>query len=566
MNQHYSFHPGMGVCAHMTQQTAKSLKSKALSDLEAGKLPQALKKAQLGVKKFPKDSDYHAIAGFVLTELKRYKQSIPHFIEASRMKPDDVQFVENLANALMQTGQIPRALSYAERKLERFPGNKELVRVIDEIQLNGQNWRLIIDQTTQRLKQEPDNAALLSARARAYRQIGFSEHSSRDISRAFELAPVNEEIALRKSMDLHLSGDKDGAKSVLRTVLDANSRCTPALYQMSLMADEDEFAQLSHAVDAAISESDHVDSVLEFTKARVISHRDGLIAALPRFARANAAQHDANPYDAAREEQKLHDICSLFPADTRVVPATPDDAAMPIFVIGQPRSGTTLMEMMLSSAPGIAGCGELTLATDLSEPNMEGGKPFDAEAAGAFAQEFRKLMPPISEGSTAFVDKMPHNYQRVGFLLTAFPNARVINMMRDPRDVGLSKWIRRFPAPGMRYASNLEAIAHSANLYRRYMAHWDKVFGDRILTIPYEELVADPEPYSRKVAAFCGIGWDQRMMHPEKNTQQVRTASIDQVRKKISTGSIGGWRQVADHIQPMLDGFDPALWPEYEFD
>ncbi len=84
--------------------------------MNAGKLPQALKKAQLGAKKFPKDADYHTIAGFVLTQMERYKQSIPHFVEASRIKPDDVQIVENLANALMQTGQIPKALGYAEEK------------------------------------------------------------------------------------------------------------------------------------------------------------------------------------------------------------------------------------------------------------------------------------------------------------------------------------------------------------------------------------------------------------------------------------------------------------------
>ena len=116
----------------------------------------------------------------------------------------------------------------------------------------------------------------------------------------------------------------------------------------------------------------------------------------------------------------------------------------------------------------------------------------------------------------------------------------------------------------MRYASNLKAIAHSANMYRRYMAHWDAVFGDKILTIPYEDLVADPKTYSQKVAAFCDIGWSETMMHPEKNTKQVRTASIDQVRKKISTKSIGGWQSVSEHIQPMLEGFDPALWPEYD--
>ncbi|MEX0306602.1 MAG: sulfotransferase [Ruegeria sp.] len=550
----------------MAQQTAKSLKSKALSDLEAGKLPQALKKAQLGVKKFPKDSDYHAIAGFVLTEMKRYKQSIPHFIEASRMKPDDAQFVENLANALMQTGQIPRALAYAEQKLNQFPNNKELSRVIDEIQLKGQNWRLIIEHATQRLQKDADNPDFLSIRSRAYGKIGFVDHSSADISRAYELAPEKEDIALRKASDLHQSGDKKASTRIYETVLAANPRCAAALYQLSMAIKKESSGPLADAIDLTISESDHINSLLEFAKANVISRRDGMAAAMPQFSKANQAQHDTNPYEFDQEEKKLRNICELFPSADSVDLAKSNGGSKPIFVIGQPRSGTTLMEMMLSSLPNIAGCGELTLGADLSLAFVDEQKPFDGEAATEFAQEFRKLMPPIPEGSNAFVDKMPHNYQRVGFLLSAFPDALVINMMRDPRDVGLSKWIRRFPAPGMRYASNLKAIAHSANLYRQYITHWNKVFADRILTVRYEELVSDPKTNSQNVAAFCDIAWDERMMHPEENTKQVRTASIDQVRKKISTSSIGGWQEVAEHLQPMLNGFDQTLWPEYDFD
>lgn len=548
----------------MAQQTASSLKSKALGDLNAGKLPQALKKAQLGIKKFPKDADYYAIAGFVLTEMKRYKQSIPHFAEASKIKPDDPQFAENLANALMQSGQIPRALSYAEQKLARFPNSKELLRIVDEIQLKGQNWRLIIDYSTKKLEADPDNASVLANRARAYEKIGFLEDSTRDIDRAFELSPRDNSIALQKAMNLRQKGEEGGCIKVLRDILRTEPHHPSALYQLSLVSVSQGLDELLSATDQAIAEAEQPDSVLEFARAQLLSKRDGLAAALPQFSHANAVQHENNPYDPGKEEADFARICDLFPKDQSFATTDQTQSPDPIFVIGQPRSGTTLMEMMLSTASSVASCGELTLAADLSRPFVENEKPFDISTARAFAQEFRELMPPIPKGSAAFVDKMPHNYQRVGFLLSAFPNARIVNMMRDPRDVGLSKWIRRFPAPGMRYASDLTAIAHSANLYRKYMAHWDQVFGGRILTVPYEDLVADPETHSRRVAGFCDITWHAQMMHPEENTRQVRTASIDQVRQKISTKSIGGWRKVADQIQPMLDGFDPALWPEYD--
>ncbi|MEO1107585.1 MAG: sulfotransferase [Pseudomonadota bacterium] len=550
----------------MKNQTAKSLKDKAIELLRAEKLPQALKKAQLGIKKYPGDCDFQALAGFILTEMKQYKRSIPHFVEASRMKPDDPQFAENLANALMQTGQIERALAYAEQKFEKFPNNKELARVIEEISLKGSNWRSIIDYASQKLMHDPNNADLLINRARAFAKIGFEDENARDVARAFELAPENPAVAFAKALVLHQGGDKDGSDALLNGILVEDPSHKNALLQLSTIVDKSKASELLNKVEAAMDASDEDLQELQFAKAHLMSKVEGLDAALPYFAKANATQHSTNPYHFAAEEKKFAAITALFPDREHLVSSDMAETPTPIFVIGQPRSGTTLMEMMLSAAPNITGCGELTLAADLSVDFQDGERNFDSDAARHIAQEFRNLMPPIPADTTAFVDKMPHNFQRVGFILSAFPNAKVINMLRDPRDVGLSKWIRRFPAGGMNYASNLKSIAHSANLYRRYMAHWDAVFTDRILTVPYEKLVADPESYSKEIAAFCEIEWHPLMVRPEDNTKQVRTASVDQVRSKISTKSIGGWRNVVEHIQPMLDGLDPQLWPEYDID
>ncbi|WP_298854483.1 tetratricopeptide repeat-containing sulfotransferase family protein [uncultured Ruegeria sp.] len=533
--------------------------------LDAGKLPQALKKAQLGIKKFPNDSDYQAIAGFVLTEMKQYRKSIPHFVEASRMKPDDPQFAENLANALMQTEQISRALAYAEKKIEKFPNNRELMRVIDEIQREGKNWRSIVEFTTHKLTSDPDNPELLAKRARAYHHMGFVEESTLDIQRAYDLAPENTVVAFQKAVNLHQAGDKEGSLKILGDILEVKPHHPNALLQVATMTAKDTVPQFIAAVEDSMAEHDEPLQELEFAKAHLIQKGDDLATAMPQFKRANAVQHEILPYDFAAEEEKLNEILRLFPHGLAELTDVQSDTPVPIFVVGQPRSGTTLMEMMLSSAPDIAGCGELTLMPELSTRFHTSDKVLDAESASGIARYYREQMPQVPAGSVAFVDKLPHNFQRVGFILAAFPNAKIINMLRDPRDVGLSKWIRRFPAGGMNYASNLEAIAHTANLYRRYMSHWDKVFAGRILTMPYEDLVADPLTHSKRIAEFCDIEWHDSMVQPEKNTKQVRTASIDQVRNKISTKSIGGWREVADQIKPMLDGFDRELWPEYDF-
>ncbi len=548
----------------MAQKSAQTLKSNMLDDLNAGKLPQALKKALLGVKKFPKDPDYHAAAGYVLTEMERYKQSIPHFAEASRMKPEDPQFVENLANALMRTEQIARALAYAEQKLKTFPGNRELLRVIEEIELKASNWREVIAHATKRLAADPENVSALLARSRAYDNLGHVDKCRQDIDRAYELDPDHEEVAFRKATNLHQAGHKADCLGILWKILDANPEHSNTLLELATLAGPEDVPKLMGIVETGLERGAGSAVQLNFAKAHLMSKRDGLTAAMAQFARANALQHKTTPYDAAAEADTFDRIRRLFPEAGPSPAARPAEGPKPIFVIGQPRSGTTLMEMMLSSAPGVAGCGELPLGAELSEPLLATGKALDDKAAARFAAMYRDLMPDLPDGAVAFVDKMPQNYQCLGFLLTAFPEARAIHMLRDPRDVGLSTWIRYFPSSDMRYSSSFASIAHAANLYRNYMAFWQERFGDRILTLPYEDLVADPEGQSRTVAEFCGIAWTDRMTRPEDNTQHVRTASIDQVRNRISTSAIGGWRRVSSEIQPMLGGLDPELWPEFD--
>lgn len=550
----------------MAQNSSSDIKAKALGDLEAKKLPSALKKARLGAKKFPKDSDFHAIAGFVLTEMGKHKESIPYFIEASKGKPDDPQFAENLANALMQTHQVGRALAYAQQKLRQFPRNKELQRVIDEIELKTSNSREIIEHANKRLEKGPDNANLRLIRSRAYAAIGFAEQSAQDVLRAYELDPDDDHIALDLASYLHQSGKKAEALDVLSKLPLESDLREQLLYLLSSMVGADQVEDLLDKIEAVPKHEIECPYRLEFAKANLLQKRDGLAASMAQFEIANASHHATNPYSASDMEKRFARICGIFPFNGVLPVRDPDDELLPIFVVGQPRSGTTLMEMMLSSVPGITGCGELIIGQELAQPIVDAQGDLDDAAVAHFAQSFRDLMPPLPADAFAFVDKMPNDYEIVGFLLAAFPNARIINMLRDPRDVGLSTWIRMFPASGLNYASKQSSIAHSANLYRKYMAHWDNLFGDRILTVRYENLVSEPEKYSRIVADYCGFEWDASMLHPEKNKKMVQTASIDQVRDKISTKSIGGWRGVSGHLGPMIEGLDPDLWPEYSFD
>jgi len=173
-----------------------------------------------------------------------------------------------------------------------------------------------------------------------------------------------------------------------------------------------------------------------------------------------------------------------------------------------------------------------------------------------------QALPDLPETASAFVDKMPANYRYVGFLASAMPQARFVWLQRDPRDVALSMWRAYFPRPAMGYTFDLEAMAQVANMHQQYMAHWQALFPDRILTIGYEDIVADVEAASRKLADFCGIDWVKEMAHPERNTSAVRGASVGQVREGVHRRSVGGWKRLEDQLQPFVDGLDKGLWAD----
>ncbi len=224
-----------------------------------------------------------------------------------------------------------------------------------------------------------------------------------------------------------------------------------------------------------------------------------------------------------------------------------------------PRSGTALVEQILTAHHDVSGFGELASAGRLAAQVIDEGAVFVAEE---FATQYRQSRPKTGNTTPMFVDKMPDNYRYIGFLAQAFPKARFVCLMRDLRDVALSMWRNYFPSRGMGYTFDLQAIADVANDFAAYLAHWKALFGDRILQINYEDIIGDVDAASRTLAQFCGLEWDAAMARPEANTVAVRTASLTQVREGVHKRSVGGWNHMADQMEPLLQGLDKNFWPD----
>jgi len=237
----------------------------------------------------------------------------------------------------------------------------------------------------------------------------------------------------------------------------------------------------------------------------------------------------------------------------------------PIFVLGMPRSGTTLTEQILAAHSKVFGAGELGWLTKITRlmpkvvPSKRGWpeamEDMNEELLKSAAQYYLDKIAKLDKKHPHVVDKMPHNFDYVGLIALIFPNAKIIHLDRDPLDVAISNYQQNFAAKHglMGFAFDLRWIGEMLNDHKRIMQHWHELFPGRIFELNYQKLVENPEDVIKEMLDFCELPWEDNVLRFYENKTQVRTASIRQVRKKIYTTSKEKWRRYEKFLDPVIE-------------
>jgi tetratricopeptide (TPR) repeat protein len=229
-----------------------------------------------------------------------------------------------------------------------------------------------------------------------------------------------------------------------------------------------------------------------------------------------------------------------------------------IFILGMPRSGTTLVEQILSSHPDVRAGGERyglspviqQLCSAVNQPYPVCVSRLDRRGVDHFAQSYLSAVTPVTRGVGRFVDKALDNWNAAGLIAILFPRATFVHCQRNPLDTCLSCYLTYLPH--VRFATDLMTLGHFYRQYERLMAHWRSVFSDRICDLEYEELVSDPEAQIRKLLAHCELPWHDGCLTPHQNERVVLTASASQVKVPIHSRSVGRWKNYEKHIGPLI--------------
>ncbi len=366
-------------------------------------------------------------------------------------------------------------------------------------------------------------------------------------------------------------GDMEAARAHFRAVLASDPGNADALWSLAEMCDWRLDAALLDAVKRAVAAKPPIRVLtrLHETLGKHCDRAGEHASAWRHAARANALSIEATPA-AQRYDAKLHEGRIDILTRHHAVPlferlrGAGDPDPRPVFVIGLPRSGTTLLERMLAAHPGIAGAGEQHLAeASWKRALAASGGSHDTLAANAVGDaaawhlrmlEQRTRRLGLSEQAERIVDKLPDNYLMAGWLHLAFPNTALVHVVRDPRDVAISCWFAQFG--NVQWINELRHIAHRIEQHRRLMRHWRATLGDRLIEVRYEDLVADPEKELRRVLAALRMDWHPDVIAFSQRGGYVGSASRLQVREPMHARSLARWRNYSGPLEPILSRLD----------
>jgi tetratricopeptide (TPR) repeat protein len=283
--------------------------------------------------------------------------------------------------------------------------------------------------------------------------------------------------------------------------------------------------------------------------------------AMREFDAAAALRDTIVRFDLAAFEARVDRLIACFTPEAMARAGEGDAGAVPIFITGLPRSGTTLVEQILSAHPEVRAGGELSFWNERGAAweSAGGAAPDRAFLAGAVA-DYRRLLAGIAPGASHVTDKMPLNIQWAGLIHLAFPGATIIHCRRSPIDTALSIHQTHFN-PHLSFPTGGAALVDYVRSYRRLAAHWRRILPpDRFVEIDYEALTADPEPVIRRLVAACGLDWDAACLAPDRNPRVVKTPSKWQARQPIYRSAVARWRA----CEPWLGELRALLDDEFQ--
>lgn len=572
-----------------------------LAQLDAGDLDAALQSYDRALTLKPRFAEAINNRGTVLHKLGRVVEAEAEFRRALAVRPAYPEALNNLGTALRGQGRLTEAIDAYKKALAHRAAYFDAAKNLMSVQVELGRLSEAIAAGEQACKLKPNDRSVLSSLAAIYLEVHSPQQAIaalESLIAAGDATPQNYEVlglayaragdperaiiaqqkAIALKPDFALAHGRIGAAysqlgrfGDALLAYDTALRIDPSLDGLYLdIADAKIFRddQDTHLRAMEAIPLDQVEAGrrmrLHFALGKAYDDIRRYDDAFRHFAAGNALARQVVSYDEPKQLQMLaRTIATFTPAMVRTHSGGGAPGKRPIFVVGVPRSGTTLVERIVASHPSCVGAGEIpdfnaALGDALRSAGEGAAYPEFAEgvSAGELTRIGEAYLKSIERHAPAHaahvVDKLPQNAFYLGLIHLALPNAKIIHVVRDPLDTCLSCFTKLFDL-GWPQTYDLTELGHYYRAYRKIMDHWRAALpGSAILEVSYEALIADSEAQSRRILDFCGLDWSNNVRDFHKLDRPVMTASFAQVRRPIYTASIGRWRHYEKHLGPLI--------------
>ncbi len=576
-------------------QNAEILSELGAVEAQAGNMAAARKTMEKAVKIAPQDASVHFNLGELERQAERYPQAETHFRNTLSLDPNDVDALLGLGVSLLMQKKSEEAITTLETARNRAPRDIEILNELGNALAAAMRHEEAAAVYRQALDFAPNYHDALYNLALCLSDLKQYEQANDLFSKANRISPIADRLAWKwaqaqsqcgeheqaianatrsiavddtvpqayfiRGIAHQYLGDFDQSESDLRKAIDLRADVAEAYEKLALIKrltlDDADVIEDVMADSATYQISTRASA--GFTLYRLYDKADDRRNAFRALTEANRLKAQNEPFDADSHRATTTRLTEIFDAgffDTHQGEGL--DSEAPVFILGMPRSGTTLTEQILAYYPEVHAGGEQLVMQEFTKtvvgypetlPDM--GVEWVRAQAGDLLSKLR-----ANAGEHALVtDKTPGNYVNVGLISWFFPNAKVIYCKRDPKDVGFSCFEQNFNA-GLSFAYDLDAFVVAYECHIGMMKHWKQVAPLEICEIEYEKLVSEPEREAKKLVAFCGLQWDDRCLDTTQVNRPVQTASFWQVRQPIYTASVSKWRRYEEYLTSFVGALD----------
>ena len=528
---------------------------------ELGRLQEAEGSYKRAIASKPNYAEAHGNLGNTLQELGRFDEAEASYAQAIALSPDFVQNYYNLGNMLKKMGRLREAEESYGKAISLNPDFVEAHYNLGVTLQELGRLHEAVASYTRAILLKPDYAEAHCNLGNALKELGRLNEAEASFREAIISKPDYAEAQSNLGNTLQELGRLDEAEASYAQAILLDPTYAEAHRNLSslkkFVSKDDQYSKMfALYLDKNISEEERCH--INFGLAKAFEDLGEFENAFTHYSEGNTLRKTLLNYDINMDVELFRQLKLSYKKilETPIVLSNILNQPTPIFIVGMPRSGTTLIEQIISSHSQVEGAGELYFATKFGASLARGSSEINTESLLKFRADYLTNLQKVSNGSLIVTDKMPQNFRYIGLLTKAFPEAKIIHIKRNPAAVCWANYKQYFISEKLNYCYALDDIVYYYKLYENLMEFWQKSLKKRIYDLDYDFFTLNQEKETRRLIDYLNLAWDEKCLSPQDNSRSVATASNIQVRKKVYQGSSLQWKK----YEPLLEGvFDSLL-------